>query len=530
MVLMLVIAASAFGWGILSKKGGIKPEFGGIYIEGIIGAPKNLNPLFAQSNSERDIGNLVYSGLLKYDQRHQIVPDLAERWEVKDDGKKYTFYLKKNIYWQDGKTFSADDLIFTTDILKNKDYTGPKASVLQEVEIKKINDYTVEFNLLQPFAPFISNLTFKILPRHLWQNVVINNLADSEINRKPIGTGPFKISEIKFLKDGTISQILFSANRDYYAGRPYLEGVIFKYYNDPKQLVAAYKNQEVMGISRVELGQLDEIKDLKSLNILQIKLPQYIALFLNTQGDVLKSKDIRRAVTMAVDKNKIINEIFKNNARAIGGPILPGSLGYSDKFQKEVFNPNEARSLLDQAGWIDSDNNGIRDKNGKELKFVFVSGNENVYLKTAQMIISNLSEIGIGTDFIEAPAAVLQVKYIKEKKYDLLLFGENLGADPDPYEFWHSSQAESGLNLSLLKNAEVDKLLEEARQTSDAAIRTKDYENFQEIIADESPAVFLCQPYYLYGLGKRLKGVELLTLNEPSERFTNINRWYLRTD
>lgn len=427
--------------------------------------------------------------MIKYNEKREVIPDLAEKWEISPDGKTYKFYLKK-AKWQDGKDLGPDDVIFTLSLIKNPKIKSPLFAAFSEVEVKKEGE-TLYFFLKTPLASFLHSLNFPILPKHILEKE--KEILNSNFAKKPIGSGPFKLKKIKSKKE--IFTFIFLAN-PYYEKRPYLSKVILKFYPD---LEAFYKaKKENSGF----LNQ--EGKGLK------ISLPQYTALFFNLNSDLSSSKNFRKALSFATDKEEIKKGLGWVNR--LDFPILPGFLGYKEGKKYEP-NQEEAKRLLSQV---------------KRKEFSLVTNTNPQHQKVAEILKSQWEKIGLKPNLRFESEESLKTA-IKEKNYDIILVGENVGADPDPYPFWHSSFAKNGLNLSGFQNKRVDKLLEEGRTALDENSRKERYEKFVEIISEEIPAIFLYQSIYYYKTGTKIKGVKEIEGVNLSDRFWNIEEWYIKT-
>src|SRR3989344_1759799 len=490
------------------------PAYGGTLTEGIIGTPRFINPVLASSDTDRDLVALTYSGLLRPDNRGRLINDLAEKYDISEDGLVYTFTLKSKLLWQDGAPVTADDIIFT---------------------IEKINDKTVKFTLKKPYAPFLENTTIGILPGHIWENMSSDEIASSEMNTKPIGSGPYKISEIKRNSVGIIRSYELNSNKNFVLGRPNIKKLIMKFYPSEKDLLTAYKKGEVETINAVTPQELEKIKTSNSVKTLN--LPRIFGVFLNqNNAKVLTKKEIRQALNLAVDRKKIIDEVLKGYGAELFYPLPAGTFGALPKNETDGYSLENAKELLDKNGWkMNTGEQVLEKKIGKELfKFSFsISTSDAPELKeTAYLLKSMWEKIGAKVDVKIFETGDLTQNVIRPRKYDALLFGEIVGRDPDPFAFWHSSQRnDPGLNVALYTNIKADKLLEEARGAQDEAKRADKYKEFQEEVSKDIPAIFLFSPKFIYVIPKNLKGTdEMESVTVPSERFSMIHQWYKSTD
>ncbi len=514
------------------------PKIGGEYSEGLVGSPNTINPIMAPTNDvDMDLTSLIYSGLVKKDKNRQLANDLAESYEISPDQLVYTFHLRHNIKWQDGEIFNADDVVFTFNSIQDEQFKSPLARSFRGVAVEKVDDYTVKFTLKEPFAPFLGLLTVGILPEHLWYNIPPATADLAEINKRPIGTGPWMFDNFKKDKTGVIKSYSLVPNPYYYGQRPYIQNLIFKFYGDFPTAIDALKNKVVDGISYLPLDFVNDLKKYKNLNYEQLDQPQYTALFLNQNKNTLLQADyIRQAMAMAIDKTKLVKEVLNDQGQVIDAPALPGITENPD-ITKYTYDPQKAAQLLENNSWSlvstttsDGLTEQVRQKKKTYLEVTLTTVNQPENVKIAEEIKKSWDQIGFNTTINLVDKSKIFQDVINQRNYEVLLFGENLGLDPDPFPFWHSSQSEyPGLNLAIFTDKQSDKLLEDARKTNDLAVRQKDYTDFQAIVAKELPAIFLYNETYTYPQDKSLKGFDVSAIAIPSDRFANINDWYVKT-
>ncbi len=528
---IIIFCSGILVWKNYIQSTSIVPAKGGNYIEGIVGEPKYVNPLLSSGNdTDMVLCSLVFSGLTKYDKNGELVGDLAERWDVSSDNKTYTFYLRDSVLWHDKEEFSSDDIIYTIEYIQNPDFTGTLSSIWKDVKIEKIDDMTIQFTLPSVYTDFLSNTTLGILPKHYLQNISPNSIWEADFNLQPIGTGPYKFSEIKKDKFGHIESITLMAYNDKYIQRAYINRVTFKFYSHYMQVLEAYKKKEIQGLDYISPEDILNVDDWKGINLYRAVLPKYTAVFFNVKSKILQDNKTREALAYAIDKEKILQEILHGEGQLVDTPISPELLGHNPDVKKYSFNLEEAESLLKQAGWEDVDGDGVLEKDNVRLEFNLLTVDKSLYGRTAQIISENWNNIGAHVEVSIYDSKTLQQDYIHSRNYDALLYGESLGRDPDPYPYWHSTQAEGpGLNLCSFSNRKVDEILEEARQSLDSDFRIQKYIEFQNIIAEETPAIFLFNPYYIYGVSEEVKGVNLNNIVLPYERFWGVSDWYIKT-
>ena len=514
------------------------PRYGGTYTEGLVGAPQHINPLLATVNeADTDLARVVYSGLLKFDENLNLVPDLAENLpEINPNGREYTVKLKSDLKWHDGTGINADDVIFTYQAVQNPELGSPLRRSWMRVEVAKIDDLTVKITTRESSAAFIANLTLGLLPRHVWENVPASSFALSKFNLEPIGSGPYAVTEIQRNRDGAVRSVTLAGVKDFYGDGPYIENLVFKFYETTDELINAYHSRQVSGLGYVPFDQNLFIQPKENLQQIYLPLAQYQAIFINRTKNPAPLEDarVRLALAKSVDKQKIIDEVYVGQGSETYGPILPGYLGYHEQIpgaDMNIYDAARAEALLEEAGWIEDPQTGFRkDKLGRTLSLSLATNDFPPNVLTAQALKKAWEAVGVQINLSIETAANLDEKYIKPRNYELLLYIENVGTDPDPYPFWHSSQLrDPGLNLSTFFNRTADRLLVESRANIAPADRAVRYRQFQEIFVGDVPAVFLNRSVYVYNLPKSVKGVNLGTTYVPSERFANIADWYVET-
>lgn len=568
---LTIIFATSLFWGINFVRTHLQvgPKLGGEYIEALIGSPKYINPLYSStSDADSDISELIFSSLFKRDKNGELINDLAETHRTSDDGKQYTVKIREDAQWHNGLKLTATDIQFTFEAIKNPIYKSPLKLSYTGVNLEKIDDYTIKFTLEEPYAAFMELLTFEILPENLWSQIPPETATLTELNLKAIGSGPYRFKSLIRDKSGHVREYKLEANKDYYQNTPYVENLSFKFFVNFEEAVAAINENQVNGISYLPRELKNSLIAKDSLLFHNLNLPQITSLFINQQNNkYLQDKKVRQALAYTIDKNSIVSNVLDGDARTINSPILPDSFAYNKDIKKYKYNPEEASKLLDETGWklteitedtintaitnLESDDENIKDQAriinmlGQGLWRAKDTDTENIkqYLiiglttnetgdnpNIANAIKSNWEQIGVKTLIDVVNNSLIQSQIIKPRTFEVLLFGQIVGYDPDSYVFWHSSQTgEEGLNIANYKNTEIDALLEDARQASTTEVRIEKYSKFQDIIAEEVPAIFLYSPTYTYLQSNKIKGFEVSNILLPKDRFTNISDWYIKT-
>lgn len=526
---------SFFIWQINDRISVVVPEEGGTFKEGVIGTPRFINPLLAISDADRDMTALVYSGLMRPDNKSGLETDMAEKYEISNDGLEYTFTLKPNLVWQDGERLTSDDIVFTIQQAKDQLLKSAKRASWEGVNVEKIDEKTVKFILEKPYTPFLENTTIGILPKHVWEKASSELMNFSDLNIKPIGSGPYKIKNVDRDSSGIISSITLTANKKFILGRPYIDKLVIKFYPSEEKLINAYQNREIDGISAISPQSLEKIKRIGS-DVKVFSLPRIFGIFFNkNSAKVFTQKEIRQALDMAIDKKKLIDETLNGFGVKSDYPIPPGTFGSLPE-KNDAYSPEESKKLLEKNGWKKNEE-GVYEKKisrNETLRLVFSLSTSNVpELKSAaEAVKSTWEKIGAKVELKIFETGDLNQNVIRPRKYDALLFGEVVGRDPDPFVFWHSSQRnDPGLNIALYTNITADKLLEKARTVSDEEKRKEIYRQFQEEVEKDAPAVFLYSPYFIYIVPHALKGIDDTSgITVPSERFGQIYKWHLGTE
>jgi peptide/nickel transport system substrate-binding protein len=518
-----------------------QPAFGGKIIEGVLGEPRLINPLLSQSNdADRDLASLIYSGLLKYNEEGKLMPDLAKSYDISSDGLNYTVYLNENATWHDNGTngiehkVTADDVIFTVRAAQNPDYASPQRVSWQGVEIEKVNDYAVIFKLKNKYAQFLNNLTMGILPQHIWQDVKPINFALSDYNLKPIGSGYYMFDKLKKNKLGRIASYELVAYKNHFAQQPFIERLDLHFFDSEDEMIEAYNRNEIEDLGVVSAQNLSKLKFRKRLDLHEVKLPRYFGVFFNqNQSRILANKNVRLALSHATDRTALIHAILSDHGVVVNSPMIGGILDINSDVKAYAFDLTKAKDILAADGWGNPDENGIltkgKDKDITKLSIKITTSTWPELVQVATMLKEQWKAAGVDVQIESLPIAQLQ-QAIKERNYQSLLFGEILNIDPDPFSLWHSSQKrEPGLNLALYDNKTADTLLEEARQTLNPLERMKKYDDFQRLVIEDIPSIFLYSPYYLYGQAKRVHGFNTAIISMPSDRFANVENWYINT-
>lgn len=512
------------------------PEEGGTYSEGLVGLPEKINPVLAQTNDvDIDLSTLIFSGLLKYNDKQELVNDLITNYEISEDLKTYTFYLRRDAKWHDNEPLNAEDVLFTVSSIQDENYQSPLEPSLRGVITEKIDDYSFKMTLKEPFSPFLSSLTFGILPKHIWFDIYKispQNVFLTEYNIQPIGSGPYMFDSLIKDKTGNIKSYNLVPFKDYYGTKPNLEKLSFTFYFDILEAYDALARKKIDGLFSVPLENKEDLRKRNSKEkIYNVKLPQYTALFFNQDGSkVLESDSARQALVWGVDRAQIINDVLGGAAVPVYTPILPGYIGHNAEVEKYGLDIEKGKSILEEGGWKTPEGEQYRKKGDQVLEFTIATVDQSEYLDTLDILKKNWEAMGFKINVDIYAVQDITDTVIKDRNYEALLFGEIAGTDPDPYAFWHSSQQEHpGLALAIFYQKDIDNLLETARETTDPEQRRLKYFHFQNVLAEEISAIFLYQPTYIYAVNRKIKGITVNNIPLPSGRFSGIENWYIET-
>lgn len=529
-----------------------------VFIEGtIVGTDEKgdlqqlhrINPLInTDVQLERDLSELIYESLIKVDQSGKVQSVLADYIVIKE-AEKYQFKLKDNRYWQDGVRITTQDVAATFDLLKELE-SDPKTSTIysraaSKIELKIIDDLSFEFNLNAVVPAFFEAISFKILPKHAINDLNRFNIIslDPLINRQPLGSGPFRLESAKY------DEIKLVSNK-YYPQSTKVDEVRFKLFPDEATAVDAIRGGEVHALADLSYDNVRELSVQSQLNIIKSNViyNQYWGLYFNLSesGDaIFKEEALRQAISAGINRSLIVDSLLGYGEEA-KGPIPPISFAYNKQAKPYIYDKRKAQQLLDKAGWKYDTALGVRIKKGQKLTFDLALIGNSDRLKVADVIRQDLMDLGIEINIITKNLLELINQHIKPKQYDVVLFGVETFIDPDRFELFHSSQIEHpGLNImgysssekvstvvngKIKKVPEVDETLDDARKFVDENRRKQEYFIFQNIIADEVPVIFLYYPVEVYVVNKRVKNVDLSSINSLEDRFESIVNWEIKLD
>lgn len=539
-LIIVLIAGLIVGLLLLSEQTGFRlaspvPASGGVYTEGIVGELQRLNPVLDYYNqADRDVDRLIFSSLIKFDSKGLPIPDLAEAWGVSFDGLSYNFEIKENAFWHDGTPVTAEDVLFTVDLIRDPVSVLPQdlKDFWSEVEIFVLSEKALQFRLKESFAPFVDYVNFNILPKHLLGGMTYNDMINSEFNINPIGSGPYKF-EGMIIDENQIKGVILSVNADFYGKVPFLKEFVIRYFPDEETAYNAYLQGNINGIGKLNEAVIKDSLENPGLAVYSIVKPEFSMVLFNLGNGSLpffQDIEIRRALLMGLDRKGMIDRILNGQGVIADVPLLPSSWAYYSGNQRIDQNIESAKEILIDKGYVlEQEGAGIRRKNGIALSFTLVHPMDDYHTRIAESIKSDWSKLGINVQLEAVPYDSLILDHLQPLTYQAALIDINYyrSPDPDPYPFWDRSQQTGGQNYSQWENRVVSQYLEEARVSMDYEDRAKLYRNFQVLFSEEMPALPLFYPVYNFAIDNSIQGVRVGPMYDPSDRFWNVSEWFL---
>lgn len=534
LVFIFIVAVGILVWKANDELLEEVPVKGGSFKEGLIGAPRFINPLLDQSSSDKDLTTLVYAGLTRKDANGDIVPELAERFQVSEDGRIYTFTLAETAVFHDNTPVTSADVVFTIDMIKNQQVQSPKRTVWNDVTATAIDEKTVTLELRENFAPFLGNTTIGILPKHLWEQIPPDQAPFSDLNINPIGAGPYKVNGVTRNSSGIATAYNLQSFENYVLGQPFVEEIDFVVFSTEDERLEAYNNHSIGAIANIPYLEAQNIRD-SGRRLEMLPLSRIFSVFLNHNKLTLFNRsEVREALSLAIDKNRLVDEVLGGFATPLSSPILPG---LESAPQKNNLMPEEERlpysEVLAEDGWEFVDNAWTLETNDdiKELSFTLTVPNVPELVAVARNLQTQWEEAGIRVNISAKESEALTQEVIRPRDYEALLFGQIVARPVDLFAFWHSSQrSDPGLNVALYTNSEADRILQALRETSDQEEIVELLEELEEEIKTDNPAVFLYSPSFAYALPEKIKGVNIGTISTSEDRFSEVHEWFIEVN
>jgi peptide/nickel transport system substrate-binding protein len=531
-LIVFVIAIVTTIWGIVQPHLIPVPASGGKVVEAVIGTAKYPNPLYASTNDpDQDLVSLVYAGLFKRTNGSNILPDIVERFEWSKDAKQLTLTLRTDVRFHDGTPLTSDDVVFTLNAAKDPTWRSTVQGGLRGVAVSALDERTVVVTLDHPDVTILDTLTIGILPEHIWQDIPPGSAPLADANIRPIGAGPWRIRSFRRDGRGLILAYTLERNDRYHGIKPFLDQIELRYFPDQLQAEEALRGGQVDSLGFIPGPNLSALTKTERIAAATIELPQETIAFFNTTDPILKDERVRRALSLVIERQEIVNA-QANIATPVNGPFpfLPVTTPTSTAEERL----ESARALLTNAGWIIPASGGdVRVKASASstlLAFTVHVPNTPDLLAVADVLKRRWSLLGANiTIHTDEPDAIIR-HAMADRKDQILLWNVLLSPSQDVYPIWWSGETRGrGLNLSNLADRSVDDLIKSVRAATSTDALLEERIKLQNAILATSPAIFLTRPGYGYVYNRRIHGVsDRLQLGRPSDRLNDVINWYVK--
>ena len=507
------------------------------YREGLVGTVQRLNPVFAHLNPvDRDISSLIFEGLFATNEYGAPILRLAENLTISGDNLEYVVELRKDVRWQDGIAFSAEDVIYTMSLLSDPEYAAfsPSAKFWHTVETQKLSDHLVRFRLAQPLASFTRLLTIGILPEHALRGTTVSALASHPFNLSPIGTGPYQVGELRTDQSGKIGAILLHHSTVYEARSDaenafQLRELLFDLYSNANEALQGYRSGEVDVLANV--GTREQLLALPRGRLNTSVDSTLRILIFNWDVPLFQDRRMRRALALILDHVNLIETHMPGHAIYANSPLIPGMPVYQPNAFWETYDPALAASLVETApiAQVDEDENDASEGEGASpVAFTLLVEDSTSSIELALDIAVQWRELGLEFEVASVePDGLMQRLHAGD--FAAAVVSQHIGAEPDVYRFWHPAQTADGLNYGSVSQNEIAEILDSARRGRNGIARHHMYQQFQEIFAEKAIAIPLYYPLFTMIVRDSIEGVQLGYLGNAADRFRGISSWRFAT-
>jgi peptide/nickel transport system substrate-binding protein len=492
------------------------PSYGGEIREGIVGTPRFINPVLATSEQDADLTSLVYAGLTKRDSLGNPVLDMAESIVESENKLSYTVTLKPNAKFHNGSSVTIDDVIYTINLIQNPTIKSPHRIEWEGVTMEKRSDREMVFTLKRPYPLFMDILTIGILPRNLWKNLTDEQFSLSDYNIRAVGSGPYKIADIKTVS-GIPRVFILEAHEEYTLGRPYIDTLTITSYQNERYAIQAFSNGDIDRIHGIA-PQTVQTLGIASSSVHTSLLPRTFTVFFNpNKASMLSEKRVRQGLQAAINKEAIVSSVLLNYGKVINGPYP-----FDEEAASSTYNVTRAQELL----------TGSRAyKANQNLEITLATANTEEMRKVAEMIKADWEAVGVKTNIAVYEVSDLNQSVIRDRNFQALLFGSITTSPTDLYAFWHSSQRSyPGLNISNYVSNRLDRNLEILRTDSDMLARAAAYDEVKKEFADEVPGIFLFAPALIYVTEDKANTMLPIFSISNASRFALVESWHRYTE
>jgi len=500
------------------------PISGGSLISAMTSEPSGLIYMVAGESASAEIASNIFNSLLRYDARLDLAGELAESWQVSQDNKTITFKLKPNLTWADGKPLTSADILFTWHLVIDEKTRSPYASDFQLVKKAETPDaLTFKITYEQAYAPALDSWAgLQILPKHLLEAKDIHTTAFA---RNPVGSSYYKLDKWTHSE-----HIRLSRNPSSVLGPAHIDKLVTRIIpdNSAQFLELMADNIDRMGLDPIKFSRIIPARpDLqKKLNLYKELGNSYTYMGFNLKHKPFNDVRVRQAINYAIDKQEIIDGVYLGLGINIASPYKPGTRWSNPDLQPYAYNPIKAKTLLKEAGFADTNGDGILERDGKPFAFEIVTNQNKEREKSAVLIQRRLKSVGIDVKIRAIEWASFISRFIKTGDFDVVLLGWGLGLDPDQFNIWHSSQQAPGqFNFIGYNNLTVDKLLEQGRTELNPDKRQKIYHEFAKVLLEDSPIIYLSAGYGLTAMHKRIQGI--VDPIPPAGVSYDSHKWYI---
>lgn len=511
------------------------PLTGGTYVEAIIGVPSQPIPLLNDpllDPAGRDLAALLFDGLTRIGIDGLPEPALAESWQVDPSGEVYIFNLRRDVTWHDGAPFTATDVIFTLQTIQEASFTGDAAlaNLWRNVLVDRLDDYTIRCTLSAPYAPFLSAVRVPIMPAHLLGGISIDQWQASPYAQQLVGTGPYQLEEL------ALDRAVLAANDAYFERRPFIDRIELRFIETPEAALSALARDDVQALGFSTTPTLSQVALPRTVRPMTVPLDGYTLVTFNLRNPPLDDQALRQALAGSLNKDTLIEQVLGGQVARIDTPILPGWWAYDPFVAWYDYDPAVAAQVLDEQGYV-ADADGMRMYEGAVLELPLITDSDPGRVATAEYLARQWTALGIQVEVEVLENAELRQR-LRDHEFVLALHSwSRLGADPDVFELWHSSQASSGLNYAGLRDETIDRVLVTARSELELGARNSDYSMFQERWVQLVPAITLYQPLYTFATSEQLggSGLDGRDIDSPflligrEDRYRNITRWFVES-
>src|SRR3989344_4265637 len=491
------ISALTYGGLIYKTKTYVIPTPGGTYREGIVGQPSFVNPIIPTTETDRAISRLLFASL----------EEMAESIKSSTDGKTWNVRLYDNILWHDGTKLTADDIVFTVDVIHNPDSRSPLRGSFDGVEVSRVSELEVQFTLQNSYAFFKEDhlRSLRPIPKHLFVDLPVTNYQLTPYGLSPVGSGPYKVVSHDKDSGGFIKSFKLKANEEYFTHPPYITNFVFKFFRKDSELISSYNLGQIDGFGLSTAEPLEERPIIIRHSAHYLSSSRYYAIFINQSlaPEKLKELSVRRALSGAVGRNELVDEVFEGHAIPFFGPT---------NIAGNSFTSYDSEAL-------------------KGLELNLVVPDEPFLVQTAEEIKVDWEALGAKVNLVVRSLRDIREDVLRNTNYEMILFGNIVKEGNDLFAFWHSSKRFfPDQNLALYQDSSTDSLLEEYRRTFDVASRTGLLEQISSRISAEVPAIFLYSPDYVFITTPNLQGVDdTHIINTGDDRFADVTEWFIKS-